>query len=345
MGRHADGIENLSCMTQDVRNYLRTKRQRALTYSEAGSLMKYFVTQTRNNPSFTYSFQLDSEKQRTNIFWTDPKMIIDYTEMLSALTLHFAPIKSIGRLGCLLDSIITEGAPYSGPHFYMMRQWNLLNGYLKYLLKHMVERSHIYGPKSQWAKCYMKNTLTIGIRSTQLSENLNNDLKDYLKSTLNVIPRRANSMSIVQKQVGELYIPVIFQLFQEEYNWMTVCTIISRTDGNSYIYFWVGIYEAEYIKRIPEYNILKRWTQGTTNMVVNDSRGKEVEQDVNLDCTQRYRRICHELIQIASEASNTVEGYELVKDTANELRLKLGNIRNPVDRPDMPIFPHFSDDV
>ncbi|XP_042499797.1 protein FAR1-RELATED SEQUENCE 5-like [Macadamia integrifolia] len=80
MGRQAGGIENLSCMTQDVRNYLRTKRQHALTYGEAGSLMKYFVTQTRNNPSFTYSFQLDSEEQITNIFWADPKMIIDYTQ-------------------------------------------------------------------------------------------------------------------------------------------------------------------------------------------------------------------------------------------------------------------------
>ncbi|XP_042491450.1 uncharacterized protein LOC122071197 [Macadamia integrifolia] len=80
-------------------------------------------------------------------------------------------------------------------------------------------------------------------------------------------------------------------------------------------------------------------------MVVNDSRGKEVEQDVNLDCTQRYRRICHELIQIAAEASNTVEGYELVKDTANELRLKLGDIRNPVDCLDMPILTDFSNDI
>ncbi|XP_042518642.1 protein FAR1-RELATED SEQUENCE 5-like [Macadamia integrifolia] len=92
MGRQAGGIENLSCLTQDVRNYLRTKRQRALTYGEAGSLMKYFVTQTRNNPSFTYSFQLDSEEQITNIFWADPKMIIDYA--------HFGDVISFDTTFC-----------------------------------------------------------------------------------------------------------------------------------------------------------------------------------------------------------------------------------------------------
>ncbi|XP_042483529.1 protein FAR1-RELATED SEQUENCE 5-like [Macadamia integrifolia] len=58
MGRQAGGIENLSCTTQDVRNYLRTKRMCSLSYGEA--------------------VQLDSEEQITNIFWADPKMIIDY---------------------------------------------------------------------------------------------------------------------------------------------------------------------------------------------------------------------------------------------------------------------------
>ncbi|XP_042485287.1 protein FAR1-RELATED SEQUENCE 5-like [Macadamia integrifolia] len=287
--------------------------------------------------------------------------------------------------------------------------YNLLN---EYDIKDNAWLQRIYGLKSQWAKCYMKNSFTIGIQSTQLSESLNSDLKDYLKSTLDVVqffkhfervlnqkrgnelkaefnarnkmPRLANSMSIVQKQVGELYTPVIFQLFQEEYNWINVCTIIGQTDGMPFLNFRLGIFEANYeykvccnplqgivacscmkfeangilcchclkvfdvldIKRIPEHYILKRWTRGARTMVVNDSRGKEVEQDVNLDCTQRYKRICPELIQIASEASNTIEGYNLVKHVANELRLKLGNIRiNTIDCPNMPILPDFSDDV
>ena len=33
--------------------------------------------------------------------------------------------------------------------------------------------SSIYKVKEKWAKCYMKNTRTMGMQSTQLSESLN----------------------------------------------------------------------------------------------------------------------------------------------------------------------------
>jgi zinc finger SWIM domain-containing protein 3 len=41
--------------------------------------------------------------------------------------------------------------------------------------------------KEKWAACYMKDVFTLGTRSTQLSESLNSDLKDYLKSNLDII--------------------------------------------------------------------------------------------------------------------------------------------------------------
>lgn len=44
----------------------------------------------------------------------------------------------------------------------------------------------IYKIKEKWAKCYMKTAITIGMRSTQLSESLNGDLKDYLKSNFDL---------------------------------------------------------------------------------------------------------------------------------------------------------------
>ena len=40
---------------------------------------------------------------------------------------------------------------------------------------------NIYKFKEQWAKCYMRDVLTLGMRSTQLSESFNSDLKDHLK--------------------------------------------------------------------------------------------------------------------------------------------------------------------
>ncbi|XP_043693062.1 protein FAR1-RELATED SEQUENCE 5-like [Telopea speciosissima] len=78
MGNQAGGRQSLGYTRVDHYNYLRTKRQCDLKYGEPGSLLRYFVKQTRLNPSFTYSLQLDTEEQITNIFWADLRMIIDY---------------------------------------------------------------------------------------------------------------------------------------------------------------------------------------------------------------------------------------------------------------------------
>jgi transposase-like protein len=45
----------------------------------------------------------------------------------------------------------------------------------------------IYKVKEKWAQRYMRNVYTLRMRSTQLSENLNNDLKKYLKSDFDII--------------------------------------------------------------------------------------------------------------------------------------------------------------
>ena len=45
----------------------------------------------------------------------------------------------------------------------------------------------IYKLKEKWAECYMKNVFSLGMRSTQLSEILNNDLKIHFKSDFDII--------------------------------------------------------------------------------------------------------------------------------------------------------------
>ncbi|XP_062014022.1 protein FAR1-RELATED SEQUENCE 5-like [Rosa rugosa] len=78
MGKQAGGRDVVGYTKQDVKNYLRSRRQRSLEYGEAGYIMKYFSDQTLENPSFYHAMQLDSEEQITNLFWADAKMIIDY---------------------------------------------------------------------------------------------------------------------------------------------------------------------------------------------------------------------------------------------------------------------------
>lgn len=91
----------------------------------------------------------------------------------------------------------------------------------------------------------MKNSFTLGIRSTQMSESLNSDLKDYLKSTLSIgdffkhfdrvvdqkrnkeleaefkmrenVPSLGFSKSPILRQLSKRYTPKFFHLFKEEY--------------------------------------------------------------------------------------------------------------------------------
>ncbi|XP_027172238.1 protein FAR1-RELATED SEQUENCE 5-like [Coffea eugenioides] len=78
MEKEADGMENVGYTREDLKRYLRTRRERSLKYGEAGSMLNYFQEQTLENPSFFHAVQLDCEEQITNIFWADAGMLIDY---------------------------------------------------------------------------------------------------------------------------------------------------------------------------------------------------------------------------------------------------------------------------
>ncbi|KAF2929544.1 hypothetical protein DAI22_05g064401 [Oryza sativa Japonica Group] len=110
----------------------------------------------------------------------------------------------------------------------------------------------IYKVREKWAECYMRNVFTLGMRSTQLSESLNNDLKIHLKSSLDIIRffnhfervvkgKRDNKLkseyesreklsrikmrSPMLLQANKIYTPVIFECFQTEYERSTAaCT-------------------------------------------------------------------------------------------------------------------------
>ncbi|XP_056691911.1 protein FAR1-RELATED SEQUENCE 5-like [Spinacia oleracea] len=111
----------------------------------------------------------------------------------------------------------------------------------------------IYAVKEKWAECYMTNVFSLGMRSTQLSESFNKDLKGYLKCTMDImrffkqfervivlkrqnetnnefdsrekLPRIKMRRSPLLRQVGQIYTPNIFEAFQDEYDWSTTTYI------------------------------------------------------------------------------------------------------------------------
>ncbi|XP_059650627.1 protein FAR-RED IMPAIRED RESPONSE 1-like [Cornus florida] len=78
MGRQSGGKESVGYLKVDLKNYLRTRRQKELFYGEAAWLVHYFETRACEDSLFFYSLQLDTEQMITNIFWSDCRMIIDY---------------------------------------------------------------------------------------------------------------------------------------------------------------------------------------------------------------------------------------------------------------------------
>ncbi|XP_027082420.1 protein FAR1-RELATED SEQUENCE 5-like [Coffea arabica] len=79
MGKEAGGLGNIDYTHDDLKRYLRTKRERGLKYDETGAMLRYFEEQKLENPSFFHAEQLDCEEQITNIFWADASMLMDYT--------------------------------------------------------------------------------------------------------------------------------------------------------------------------------------------------------------------------------------------------------------------------
>ena len=214
----------------------------------------------------------------------------------------------------------------------------------------------IYKLKGKWAKCYMKNEFTLEIRSTQLNENLNGDLKDYLKSDLDVaeffehfdrvieqkrerelqvefndrqkFPQLGLKNSPLLKKAIQAYTPVIFRMLYDQYDLATAAKIKNRQEDllvhtytiefmhkpsefivsydsadktfscNCRKFEIVGIlcchvlkvFDFLDIKTIPDMYILKRWTREAKIGCILDNRRTNVEEDVNLSVTQRYRR-------------------------------------------------------
>ncbi|XP_059454937.1 protein FAR1-RELATED SEQUENCE 5-like [Corylus avellana] len=243
----------------------------------------------------------------------------------------------------------------------------------------------IYKLKTKWAKCHMKNAFTLGVRSTQLSESINSDLKAYLKSDLSMmeffqhfervveqkrhkeleaefharekLPTLALKNSPMLKQASHTYTPVIFKKFHDEYDYASVIVIKHRNDSQLVHEYVVGIFDEtrEYkvlcdhvnkiiscscrkcetfgilcchalkifdlldIKMIPSTYILKRWTREAKSEYILNTTTMNMENGVNLNVTQRYRRLCPMLVGLATEAADNEDAYAFVEKMVKEM--------------------------
>ena len=76
------------------------------------------------------------------------------------------------------------------------------------------------------------------------------------------------------------------------------------------------------IKTIPDMYILKKWTRETKSGCILDNRRINVKDDVNLTATQRYRRLCPKLVQLAFRAADNEEAFVLIEKMIEEYEKK-----------------------
>ena len=76
------------------------------------------------------------------------------------------------------------------------------------------------------------------------------------------------------------------------------------------------------MKTIPDMYISKRWTREEKSGCILDNRRTNVEKDVNLSVTQRYRRLCPKLVRLASRVADNEETFALIEKMIEEYEKK-----------------------
>ncbi|XP_054809814.1 protein FAR1-RELATED SEQUENCE 5-like [Prosopis cineraria] len=118
-----------------------------------------------------------------------------------------------------------------------------------------------YDIKEKWAWCYVKETCTLGMRSTQISESVNADVKRCTKPKLDIkrffkrfdkvvakkrykeveleyesrqkIPRMVNQSAPILRQLVQVYTPTVFDMFQEQWDLQFSVELITRDEKES----------------------------------------------------------------------------------------------------------------
>ncbi|KAK8957637.1 Protein FAR1-RELATED SEQUENCE 5 [Platanthera zijinensis] len=104
MSAQVGGKENLGFTNEELKWYLRTRRQRDMEYGCLGGLMKYLQDKKGEDPTFYYAVQMDCTEHITNIFWADGRMINDYANFGDVVSFDttFRTNKESRLFGCFV---------------------------------------------------------------------------------------------------------------------------------------------------------------------------------------------------------------------------------------------------
>ncbi|XP_027341767.1 protein FAR1-RELATED SEQUENCE 5-like [Abrus precatorius] len=201
---------NVGYTRLDAKNYLKAKRQREMVYGEVGCRMQYFQQQLLDNPSFFHAYQMDAEEQITNVFWAVAKMRNHFngcsrhswkhtttkkpqtffTDQDQAMAKALVQVMPETRHALCTWHVIQNGIKHLGNLMkggsHLLRDlkrciYDFEKAWIRLITEYNVQEhtwiTSLYAIKEKWASCYLKDYLTLGMHSTQLSESLNSDFK------------------------------------------------------------------------------------------------------------------------------------------------------------------------
>ncbi|XP_075504354.1 protein FAR1-RELATED SEQUENCE 5-like [Primulina tabacum] len=268
MSKHAGGIDGLGYTMLDAKNYIRSKRQRSMMdveeqitnifWADARMLIEYeyfgdvvsldttYCTNRAYRPlaifsGFNHHRGADQAMTKAllevmpEVFhglctWHLMQNGIKHLENLMKDGYHFLTDFKICMYG------IDDETRFEEAWSILLEQYNIQeNTWLQ----------STYNIKEKWATCYMNKAFTLGMRSTQLSESVNSDIKSCMKPDLDImqffkhfegvleekwynelrcefetsqkLSRLKLESSPMLRQLSEIYTLTIFHLFQVEF--------------------------------------------------------------------------------------------------------------------------------
>ncbi|XP_060190807.1 protein FAR1-RELATED SEQUENCE 5-like [Lycium barbarum] len=404
MSLQAGGRVNLGYTKLDQKNYLGTKRQKAMRQGEAGVLLECFEKKRIDDPSFFSA--------------ADSKMIIDYEifgDVLSFDTTYqtnreHRPLASFVGLnnhrkmvvfvGALMydetsesfqwlfetffkamsgkkpitiftdqDAAISKAISLVMPEvhhslrciYVYLDEDEFINAWNSILDEYNLHENEwlqgIYALREKLFAAYEKKFFSGGMNSTQLSESLNGDLKDYLQSDYNIVQFfKHYDRAIEDKRYNELQdtcdasqrfpvlkaqVPILAHAREVSKHghareYFVKVTEIGHISCTCLKFESMGILCCHIIRildmvrgvsRSPTEYILKRWTIDAKAEDIKEVDGQYIEiKDPKLITMNRYRVLCPIFVRLEANVSETDDGYKEAIACANELSSKLKEI-------------------
>ncbi|XP_027122965.2 protein FAR1-RELATED SEQUENCE 5-like [Coffea arabica] len=269
MGKEAGGMENVGYTREDLKRYLRTRREMSLKYGEIEAMCG-------KRPSTILTDQDHAMTAALSV------VMLETFHGLCTFHIRRNFMKHLGN-----HYKENSDLPYMfGACMYEFGEVEQFNRVWEAMVKkHNLENnewlSALYRIHAKWARCMMKERWTVGMRSTHLSESPNATIKNHLKLDHDLVQLFRHFNRVVDEKrhneliaeyemrqklpmvglkqtpmlvhASETYSPTVFVAFQNEYGESTTIVILRQQDAAMIVEFAVMRYDGG-SKRIVVFN-------------------------------------------------------------------------------------------